>query len=460
MGAAVLAAIGVGLLHLLSVRQPPVLWLPTARFVVAGEARTVARRPWPNDLLLLALRVAAVLLAGAAFAGARCHALGPKAVHLIVADAALRADSAAWWERRVAVHDLGSNGAGTSPPPVSAVHLVWATGIDTDPGAALVTAQREAARLAHEDLALEQVALTVVLPSRVRSLRGWEAWRQSWPGPLRVVRIQGLDAENPDNAEVRPAGPAEGTTDRSANRSIARSFDSTSRAARPSRTLVFVRSANREDPVKAAFTMATNQPVIILRDSADATPPPDGPTGATTVLVRWPRTGAPPAWTPRTRPDTSGAVAAGNVALVAPFVRRYQWVGDTSVATTNQTRGMRPLLWWADGSVAAVERLTEGSAISGCEREVYLPLADGSDLLLGAAAAGVRNALTAPCGSREASTQSLTDSLADYVDAGSFRAGQTSSSQGDPWWLTPVLLLLAVGLLLGEQWMRRSEGSV
>ncbi|WP_337171596.1 hypothetical protein [Gemmatimonas aurantiaca] len=444
MGAAVAAAIGIGLLHLLSVRQPPVLWLPTARFVTAGDARAVARRPRPNDLWLLVLRVAALLLAGAALAGARCHALGPRTVQLIVADATMRADSAGWWTRAAYADDRADDGEGRparaaeTSRAMPRLQAVWVDGLTTDPGVALVAAQREAARLVRNDPALEQIGLTVVVPPTVQSLRGWEAWRAEWPGHVRVV--QATERDTPREAESP--------------------LDSVSRRASPSRVMVSVQSSHGDDPVTAAFGFGAAQPVIILRDSGRVSLPEpsrgalpaDTLANVSTVTVHWPRDGAPSGWQRLSQPDSVGAVVAQEIALVAPFVRAYRWIGDSS-GTTDSTA--RAILWWADGGVAAVER----SGAHGCERDVYLPVADGSDLLLGAAAASVRNALTAPCGSAMLSTHALKDSIGDLVDARPFRVGQATSLQSDPWWLTPVLLLAAVGLLLGEQYLRRGEGS-
>ena len=72
-GGALAAALAITALHFLSVRQPRVLLLPTARFVPERDARAVARQAKPSDLLLLLLRVIALLAAGAALAGANAR---------------------------------------------------------------------------------------------------------------------------------------------------------------------------------------------------------------------------------------------------------------------------------------------------------------------------------------------------------------------------------------------------
>ncbi|HEY9515628.1 MAG TPA: BatA domain-containing protein, partial [Gemmatimonadaceae bacterium] len=61
-------AAAVVALHFLARRRPKVVLLPTARFVPARSVRAPSRSTRPADLLLLAMRVLAVLLVGAAFA--------------------------------------------------------------------------------------------------------------------------------------------------------------------------------------------------------------------------------------------------------------------------------------------------------------------------------------------------------------------------------------------------------
>lgn len=417
MGAAIVAALAIAALHLLSVRQPPTLWLPTARFVEPGDARAVARRPRPNDLLLLAVRIAALLVAGAALAGARCHAGGPGGVHLVVADSTFRVDSAAWWPAVAAASRPVAADAG------NAVQVVWSAGLRTDPGAALVTAQREASRIAALDAAVERIALTVVLPSEVRSTRGWQVWRNTWPGDVRVVR--------PERSGARDVA----TGDRTSGRAT---------------FAVTVRSPLADDPVMAAFAgVRTERPVVITRDSLNGIGESgeSGESGGDTIVVHWPWSGAPRGWQLRTPADSIGGVAAMEVALVAPFVRAYR-------RDTVGTAADWPILWWADGEAAAVERIVGG----GCSRAIYLPVAQGSDQLQGTAATGLRTALTAPCGTALVSTETLGDSgVARPAAADQFRRAGSVSVRSEPWWLTPFLLVVAIALLLVEQVVRRRE---
>src|SRR5687768_17892044 len=81
-------------LHFLSVRKPPAMILPTARFVAARDVRAVSRSTRPSDLLLLLLRVLALWCAAVALAGPRWTGGARYVGHVIVADALMRADSA------------------------------------------------------------------------------------------------------------------------------------------------------------------------------------------------------------------------------------------------------------------------------------------------------------------------------------------------------------------------------
>lgn len=405
--AGVAAALIAGL-HLLSVRRPPVLLLPTARFVPDGEARSVARQPRPNDLLLLALRVTSLLCAGLALAGVQWHSAATPTVRLVVADAQFRDDSAQW----------------LTPDSTERVDLIWQDHVSTDPGVALVAAMRAAAARAQREPGIQQFGLTVVLPPAATSLRGWEAWRPLWPGPVEVL------------------------------------FTDTLRQAReqweaPS---VFVQAkTGSDDVVAAAFAdaptaqraeSATTHAVLLDRGGAD-----DGmvaPSGTTSVVVAWPQNGRPEGWPTRATPDTVGALVANGQALVGPWVRTVRppenWRADSLAM---------PVAWWSDGEVAAIER----SVDDGCVRTVAIAVPAGSDLLLSPPSAGLRRALTAPCGGPTLSTARVnvaraTDPAAPFVPAAAFRLGERATAGSDPWWLAPALLFLAT-LALAAEWMLR-----
>src|SRR5688572_5073331 len=89
-GAAALATVA---LHLLAWRRPPESPLPTARFAPDRPIRMVSRAIRPADLALLALRVALVLLVGAALAGPTVALRRHGAARVVVLDRSRSAGS-------------------------------------------------------------------------------------------------------------------------------------------------------------------------------------------------------------------------------------------------------------------------------------------------------------------------------------------------------------------------------
>lgn len=415
-GVAVAASLVVAGLHLLSVRTPPPLMLPTARFVPDGTARAVARRPRLNDWLLLLLRVCALLAAGAGLAGVRWQRTTASELRLVVADARLRSDTT--WrdsvQRALADED-------------ALVDVHFADGVSRDAGAALVHALRRAGTLTDQHRSLSRVDLTVVVPSRVTSMAGYAAWRTQWPGRVRVVAAGAI-----------PAVPADTSPPR-----------------------VQVVGGARDDIVAAAFTDRTRpapssgRAVTIVRDTMIA---PD--TSSDAVVVEWPLQGIPAGFVARPVTDTVGAVVANGAVLVGPFVRSATLSDALRARVDSAERASAPaqvVAWWSDGEPAAVETRTTGG---GCLRGVAVPLPRAGDLLLSVEAQGLRDVVLSPCGASLVPVQGLTtdltrqDSLAPATALRSVPEGRVTS---DPWWLTPALLAFAVAALLGEWWWRRQE---
>ncbi len=420
-GAAVAASLIVAGLHLLSVRTPPPLVLPTARFVPDGEARAVARQPRLNDVLLLVLRVCALLAAGAALAGVRWQRSSASELRLVVAPEALRADTT--W-RDSLMRALSSDSA--------MVDVHFARGVSRDAGAALVTAVQRAGELTERHRSLSRVDLTVVLPPRVASRAGFDAWRLQWPGRVRVLS-RGADASVP--VDTSPAD-------------------------------VQVVGGARDDIVAAA--LATSPPgatrVVRIERGVQAGQRPAGPRSVRATVVAWPVSGVPPGWEPRPTPDTVGALVANGAVLVGPFVRTARLSGAMRARIDSGATASMPsrvIAWWGDGEAAAVEH--DGAGGDGCTRSVAVTLPATGDLLLSDEAAGVRAALVSPCGAADALTVSFgrDDALNDALaPASAFRAVRSERVGSDPWWLTPALLAFAVAVLLGEWWWRNREAAV
>jgi hypothetical protein len=397
--AAGVAAMAIGALHLLSVRQPPTLLLPTARFVAGGDARAVARRPRPNDVLLLLLRWLALLAAGLALAGARCAPARDAELHLVAADERRMADTA-----RLLQTVRRESAARVLTVPVR--------GLTDDPGAALVVAQRVAAQAVREDTRIGRVALTVIVPPRVRSIAAWQAWRGRWPGAVNVHMEP--DTARVETATVRMTGIAAADDD-----VVAAAFAGTVSASAAAHVVTIDRGVTSESAL----------PVL--------------PAGE--VYVRWPRDGALPGWPARTPVDSAQAIAAGELVLVAPLVRR---------ATAPRDTAARAIAWYGDGAVAATER-AHGA---GCVRDVAIDVPSGSDLLLSSAAAGLRSAITSPCGGITVASSAIAEPAtgqgapADVSDL--LKSPDIVATWG---WLQTALLLLALAALTAEWLLRRRE---
>lgn len=408
---AAVAAVGVVLLHFLSVQQPRVLSLPTTRFVPEHEAQAVSRQAKPSDLLLLALRVLALLAAGAALAGVRCGRAGARVVHLVAIDASRRADSAAVL-RRVAVWRADAAIADdVRPTPM------WVRGLHDDPGAAIAAAIRTAAAAAQQNPALAELSLSVMMPATVRSRAGWDAWRGQWPGTIGVLAAAVLP---------RAAGL----------------------------TVRVVGVASTEDDAVVASVLARgwtprdgdDADVTVVRSRALDLGEVFGGVGDTsTIVVHWPVDGAPRGWQARVPADSVGAVAAAGVALVSRYGR-----ASSAPAVSDSVMA---LAWWGDGPPAAVERIRGNS----CVREVGIAIPGGSDLLLSPSADGLLEALRTPCGGVRvpAPQEGVGAGRAQQVSADDFRAGTVDDQQTRPRWLGVALLALAIGALLTEWLLRR-----
>ena len=200
IAAAAAAAVVVGL-HFIASRLPPSASLPTARFVPLGPATIVAAAKTPRDVGLLAWRVAAVLLAGAAFARPRVEPTRVAERRVVLADRSREVADVA--EVRDSVRRL------LRPGDLlvvfdSVARVVPADSVETlarspAPGAlstALIAARRAAAEW-HEGG--DSIDLELVSPlTTAEADAATPAIRALWPGRLGVVRV----ALRPD-----PAGP-------------------------------------------------------------------------------------------------------------------------------------------------------------------------------------------------------------------------------------------------------------
>lgn len=430
-GAAMLSAVAVTALHFLSVRRPPVLLLPTARFLVNRNTRAISRSTHPSDLLLLLLRVLAVLIAGIAFAGPQWTSGSRRVVRLTVADRSWMNDTNALL---TLVHDNREPNAMSNRDR----HIVWSdtatadgalSGMRAEFAAAFPLAIRAATQTMSTLHDADSIALDIVAPpGGSASSEAWSAWRTAWPGAIRVFMAPlPLPAAEPgsDSDDHVVVQVVSSDTDDA----VAAAYASFSDAG----TGVRVANATRTVRVRT---------VHVLRQAADST------RSKHDVTVLWPADGIPQLW--RASNDTVGALAARGVAMVAPFVRRAR-------VTTEGMRNARAIAWWSDGEIAAVERSVRG----GCVRSVGIAVPPSGDALLGESARGLLSALIAPCGVQRRpipialyAVNAAQDANLAVAAALRMPARQKRSSQ--PAWLTPLLTALAL-LLLTVEWFARDR---
>jgi hypothetical protein len=415
----VVSAAVVGVLHLLSVRRPPTLLLPTARFVPDRTVRAVSRTRQPSDVLLLVLRVLALLCAAVAVAGVRCASGSATVGHVIVTDAGVAMDTTAL--RRLVVGDDVGAAVAFASRPVDAAPRPQATGASA---ALFPLAWRATATLLDAEGQLDSVMLHVVsTDAPALDDAGWRTWRATWPGRV-VLHSRG----NLASARVRP----------------------TVRVVRP---IADVR-ARANDVVVSGFRAAGIAVELVDANDARAT------DSVATVL--WPRDGVPAGWRALTIADssttTSRALVVGGLAL--PSAWRVS-------ARANDADSARALAWWSDGRVAAVERRVGAT----CRREVAVRVDESSDALLTPTAAAFLAQLAAPCLSQSnASVAAFTRVTIDSgtretapahasatVNALRARLGGANTRPTD-WW-TPLLLALALLLVLLEWWARSRTSS-
>jgi len=459
LGAGLVGAAVITALHFLSVRRPPELLLPTARFLDEGRVRAVSSSAKPSDLLLLLLRVAALLLASAAFAVPQWVSRSHRVARLVVADVAVRADSAALLQ-----------GLAAKSSTELLTRFVWTDSVDAAgaPGglraelaAALPIAVRAATALSANVRDVDSITLYVVAPTRAAvDTASWRAWRGVWPGAVHVVP----PATRPtrQTPAVRFDGVGADDVLRSAFMTRATKSDLPASAtdAQPATRDVSVRraplalaTASSSFSAPAPASASASAPSSSLASAAAAASAASSTSARGGVTVVWPENGTVDGW--QTANDTVGALAANGVAVVASWVR-------ASTPSPESMRGAHAVAWWSDGVAAAIERPLG----RGCVREVGIVVPPSSDLLLDANADGLMAALMAPCAEAASGERTVPPAIvADSLDtskgaaasASHFRAMEGAGVRSSPSWLSALLLALALTLLVSE-WIVRDRG--
>ncbi|MBX3133643.1 MAG: BatA domain-containing protein [Gemmatimonadaceae bacterium] len=400
-----LAAVGAVALHLLSTRRPPARPLPTARFVPESEARAVARTSRPTDLLLLALRVAALLCIGAGFARPVWDGQGP----------ALRTVWAVEWTSALAdAEQLRADVlAGLGSHDTLVVFDTAARAMSREEFAALEAPGVRGARLSPMLVVATDVAPAIArgadsVALRVLSLFSGEmhdaatpALRAAWPGRANVVAVAGaVDTASASPPEVLPRDASDPLL----------------------ATLPSLLQARGGHAVRIRRGAALAADSAWLAASADR------------VLLLWPRAALP------------------DSALVADGVLFFEGDGPSLVAPLGRLPvGVgRVIARWRDGAPAAVERAAGG----GCVREVGVALPEAGDLTLRAPFVRVLEALVTRCGGRR---EPPLDSAAleSFAGSGPLASADAIAKAQAHSELAPWLLAAALLLLLAEQWLRR-----
>ena len=432
LGTAAAGALVTVVLHFLSVRRPPVLLLPTARFLPMRPVRAVSRSARPSDLWLLLIRVSALLLMGIALAGVTWNSGLVTHGRVIVVDrrinaaqlsqlrarvgAIMRGRAAGDTATRVVVVDSTARVLSVSEMRAFRAESLLAIGGTTSLSAMLLAGVRAASVLVRDERNVDSVELVLVTPL-IRSVQdaAFQSARSMWPGRVRVIDVA-VDAGSADSTRRAPGAVLVGTASSNAVRSAF--------AARG-----VLRSDSARTPSKDSKTQSTNGAI-------------------TQTLIEWPEAGIPRGWTPAVA-DTNGALIARGRALVWPFVR-------TSRAPDSLLLRARPIAWWSDGAVAAIETKTD----NGCLKQVGVAVRSSSDVLQGEGARPLLSALSAPCGG-EVDARALSDNARKLIEgprnAAPASAFTVANSARTPF--ASIMLLFALLLLALEWWMRDREGA-
>lgn len=438
LGAAIFGALLTCVLHFLSVRRPPVLMLPTMRFLPERPVRAVSRSARPSDLLLLLLRVAALLLAGVALSGVTWRGTGSKHGRILVIQRDAVSDISA--ARTQLADALAGGFSGDTVMRIvvvdSAAHFLssaeskafraetlsavrGSVRSSESLSAAILVATRAASELVREERTVDAIDLVIAGP-QLRASRdaALPTVRAAWPGAIRFVDTQ-HSRDVVDSSETEPYR----------------------------RNVVLV-GAVPSDAVRSAFQSrgwlsgAGNAAINDSRAGTIATVP--GATHAP-ISIEWPASGTPEGWE-SSAPATIGAIVARGEALVYPFVR-------TSHISESILAQGRAIAWWSDGEIAAIEIPTTTS----CTRHVGVNVPSASDLLQGHPARALLLALSGPCGGEfdvtpipSAELRAL-EGTGGAASASAFRGTATVRT---PW--ASLLLLLAL-VLLGVEWFVRDR---
>lgn len=390
--------------HFIARDRPVAEPLPTARFVPDRRIHARTTSIALSDLLLLALRIAAVAAIGIGIAGPIVAGARGRVARILLVDRSRSVSSIA--EVRDSVRAAGAADVvvafDTAALGTPSIDSLAKSAVPGSLSAALAAAQTAAGSLVSR---ADSVELAIVTPaSREEFDDATSAIRALWPGRIRLVRVR------PDTARGA-AGALELPRDSS-------------------------------DAIVAGLALLPRTAGVYARVVRGRPTPADSAWGreAGHVLVHWPVADSVASWPRRASVDAIGGVASVTGALVARLPRLWVVTG-------------RAIARWADGEPAAVER----SLGAGCIRDVAIVVDPASDVTLREPFRDFSRALIGACGGTPDFAPADSAALARLAGNGplaaasAFRTAADRSSRSTPW-----LLALGAALLLAELALRRA----
>lgn len=418
IGVAVIAALGITALHLITTQRPPVALLPTARFVPGGDARAAARAARPTDVVLLLLRIAALMLLGLAFAHPIIRRSSATTARVVVLDRSRSAgpstaDSArAVWRAGDALVVFDSAARVIRGEASDSLRAIMPVNEIRPRGA--LSAALVAARHAARDVALhaDSVELVIISPVTDDELDAATAMlAASWPGRVRLVR--------PAAAPRLEAPIING--DANANDDLA-----------PAIAALNIGYAARRERDHRADPITPSRVVRVIRTSPSASDSALARAGAT--IVEWRRAGAESV-------GRADGVWAGRTTFVAPLSRlRLPSQG-------------RVVARWYDGASAAIE----SSLGTGCVRTIGIGVPIAGDVTLQPAFQSLAADLLAPCGGEVAGDVASVAVAATLTRSGAPLPAVAFEDVSMPSPVAPWLIGVALLLLLSEYSVRRAR---
>jgi hypothetical protein len=408
LGIAAAACIGLIAAHLIARDRPVAEPLPTARFIPQRRIQVRTTSIALSDLLLLALRIAAVAAIGLGIAGPIIAGARGRVSRIVLVDRSRSVLSLA--EVRDSIRAAGDadviiafdSAARTLATPL-AIDSIEKSGATGSLSAALAAANAAAGLVASR---ADSIEVTLISPASIEEIDdATPRIRAAWPGRVRVMR-------------VRP--------------------ETASKVAQPGLDL----PRDADDPVIAGLSLLPRRdlavPVRIVRarlsrsDSAWGQQPGH-------VLVHWPAADSAAEWPKRAAVDAIGGVASASGAFVARLPRLWAVSG-------------RAIARWADGEPAVVERAFG----VGCIRDVAVIVDPASDVTLHTPFQNFSRALLGPCGGTRAFASADSATLSTLAGTGPLAAARSlKSAAGESSRSTPWLLALGALLLLAELAFRR-----